>query len=315
MTAPERIGVRLSVDASLIADPILKEKKDEINVSHPENEEETVALDDETKNKGGGNKLVNNHGSKSNSSAGNIAEEFIREKKKLPSVVDDGLELTNQSIEPTISLKGNKVSSEGDLVQKLSTSNISSQHNSSDPDETHPHNLLVNILKEKGCKATMRKSSSVKDFFLEITEEGIAAFDQDVARAVRENNITFLRERRDSGKTLQSSNRFGESLIHMACRRGSTEVVRFFIKEANVSLRVKDDFGRTPLHDACWSPEPNFKLMELLISHDPDLLMIEDVRGHSPFSYARKNHWGCWKKFLSEKRDIIELKTFWEAIE
>jgi len=249
-------------------------------------------------------------------SAGDSAEEFKRENKQLPRTIINGEVVTrvlssNEIITNTSPLKDKTFGSDSDLIKKLSTSKLG---HGSDLDDMHPHHLLINILREKGCSARVRKSSSLNDFFLEVTDEGIAAFDQDVARAVREKNISFLRERKSSGKTLQCSNRFGESLVHMACRRGFTEVVQFFIKEGEVSLRVKDDFGRTPLHDACWSAEPNFGLMELLISHDPDLLMIEDVRGHSPFSYARKHHWVSWKKFLLEKRDIIVLKSFWEAI-
>merc|ERR1712113_1243402 len=114
-----------------------------------------------------------------------------------------------------------------------------------------------------------------------------------------------MRKMHEAGQMLQCSNRFGESLLHMACRRGYTDVVRYLITEADVTLRVKDDFGRTPLHDACWSATPNFELMELIMEHDPDLLLVEDVRGHSPFSYARRSHWKDWRDFLTRRRDSL----------
>jgi hypothetical protein len=95
----------------------------------------------------------------------------------------------------------------------------------------------------------------------------------------------------------------------MACRRGYTDVVRFLIKEADVTLRVKDDFGRTPLHDTLWSPTPNFDLMALIMEHDPDLLLIEDIRGHPPFAYARKSHWKEWNDFLTTNRHFLKLKS------
>lgn len=177
----------------------------------------------------------------------------------------------------------------------------------------NPQNLLVSILKEEGYDATTKESSRLKDFFLEVTDEHIAAYDQVVVKAVKDRNIAALREMHQNGRTLQCSNRFGESLIHMACRRGLTDIVRFFVKEAEVSLRVKDDFGRTPLHDACWSSTPNFPLLELLIEHDPDLLLVNDVRGHSPFSYARRNHWNEWTQFLNERRKLLKLRTFVDA--
>lgn len=177
-------------------------------------------------------------------------------------------------------------------------------------DLSNPHNLLLSFLRAEGYQAKTRKSVSLSDFFLELTSEHIEAYNTEIVKAVRERNIALLRTMHESGKTLQCSNRFGESLVHMACRRGYTDVVRFLVKEADVSLRVKDDFGRTPLHDACWSASPNFDLMDLIIEHDPDLLLIEDVRGHSPFSYARQSHWKDWSDFLTLKRGSLRLNTF-----
>lgn len=179
-------------------------------------------------------------------------------------------------------------------------------------DLSNPHNLLLNYLREDGYKAYTRKSTTLSDFFIEITNEHIEAYSTEIVKATRDRDISLLRAMHKEGKMLQCSNRFGESLLHMACRRGYTDVVRFLIKEADVSLRVKDDFGRTPLHDACWSADPNFDLMELIIEHDPDLLLIEDVRGHSPFSYARRSHWKEWSEFLTARRETLRLNTFAE---
>mmetsp|Transcript_9030 Transcript_9030/g.13670 ORF Transcript_9030/g.13670 Transcript_9030/m.13670 type:complete len:429 (-) Transcript_9030:113-1399(-) len=169
--------------------------------------------------------------------------------------------------------------------------------------DCHPQTTLISILQEAGFKAQTRKSSEMKDFFLLFTDDHIAAYDQEVVSAIRSKNIPLLRELLKNGKSLQCANRYGESLVHMACRRGHTEVVRFLIKEANVTLRVKDDYGRTPLHDACWSAEPNFELMDLLMEHEADLLLVEDSRGHFPFSYARRNHWKPWSEFLLARRE------------
>jgi len=178
----------------------------------------------------------------------------------------------------------------------------------------NPQTALISILQEAGYKADTRKSSEIQDFFLQYTESHVAAYDQEVVRAVRTKNVKVLRELHRNGKNLQAANRFGESLVHMACRRGYTEVVRFLIKEANVTLRVKDDFGRTPLHDACWSAEPNFELMDLLLEDEADLLLVEDSRGHFPLTYTRKNHWKQWNAFLFARRGNIRLRTFKEPI-
>ena len=102
----------------------------------------------------------------------------------------------------------------------------------------------------------------------------------------------------------------------MACRRGFTDVVRFLIKEAGVSPRVRDDMGRTPMHDACWTcesrPRPNAKL---LMEECPELLVLKDRRGSAPFEYTRVEHAGAWSAFLQEKREMFSQKDVIDRIQ
>ena len=143
--------------------------------------------------------------------------------------------------------------------------------------------------------------------FLRPTEEQIAAYSccNDALAAVRTSDISALREIYAAGRTLRCCNRFGESLLHVACRRSNAALVSFLLNEADVSPRIKDDYGRTPLHDACWRGNPEYEIVELLLSAEPRLAFVQDVRGHKPFQYARKEHWGAWRDFLEEKRDLI----------
>jgi ankyrin repeat protein len=134
------------------------------------------------------------------------------------------------------------------------------------------------------------------------------SYNLEVVRAIREEDLIKLRTMLDEGKSFDASNSFGESLLHMACRRGSLEIVNFLINEAQVQVDVRDDFGRTALHDACWTTAPNFGVMDVLMKQMlPDTLLSEDVRGHTPFHYARKEHWDDWVIFLQE-RDIFLLR-------
>ena len=142
----------------------------------------------------------------------------------------------------------------------------------------------------------------------------MSAYTQDVVTAVRKGNLAVIKELHASGVQLHCANRYGESLVHMACRRGHVDVLRFLIEEVKCPLRVKDDFGRNPLHDALWSSEPNLELLEFLIDNDVDLFLIEDKRGHSPFSYIRRNHWTQWTNFLLERKEKLKLKTFIEPL-
>ena len=146
---------------------------------------------------------------------------------------------------------------------------------------------------------------AVEGFFAEPTEEETNAYGHDVLTAIRTRDIQKLREFHESGRPLKCSNQFGESLLHLACRRGFVDVAAFLIQEAGVTVQVRDDYGRTPLHDACWTCEPNFDLMELIMSACPDLLFMSDRRGNTPLDYARREHWKAYNKFLNERQDLL----------
>ena len=138
-----------------------------------------------------------------------------------------------------------------------------------------------------------------------MTDEHISGYDMSKAAALRTEDVESFRTMHQNGQNLQVCNRFGESLLHMACRNGLTDIVKFLVKEAKVSLHVRDDYGRTPFHDACWTVEPNFALVEFLIQEAPELVGLSDVRGHTPFSYVRKNHWKQWVEFLNERKAML----------
>ncbi len=92
----------------------------------------------------------------------------------------------------------------------------------------------------------------------------------------------------------------------MACRRGCLEVVDFLVYEAQVKLDVRDDFERTPLHHALWTTMPNFGVTDALLKQiPPEMLLNEDVRGHTPFHYARKEHWNDWVFFLQARNNFL----------
>lgn len=175
--------------------------------------------------------------------------------------------------------------------------------------DTNPEQFLKSILESNGYSATPIHSLSLENFFLEMTPDNVAGYEAEVISAVRQENIQELRSMLHSGKNLQCCNRFGESIVHMACRRGSERVLKFLLEEAQVSIRLRDDYGRTPLHDACWTQEPAFGVMAMLIKQCPDLLLMSDKRGHTPLSYARRDHWGSWCEFLKKHSDLLHLKA------
>jgi ankyrin repeat protein len=168
-----------------------------------------------------------------------------------------------------------------------------------------PADFVKNSLEHHGGEG--KKPKQVVSF-LKPTDEMIAAYTTDLIKVFRENDIEKCRELHRAGQSFQCCNRFGESLMHMACRRGWTDLVKFLVVEAGCSLMVQDDYGRTPFHDACWTPEPNFALVEFLMEQVPELLCVTDVRGHTPFSYVRKAHWNVWRQFLGGRRSLLRPK-------
>ena len=140
----------------------------------------------------------------------------------------------------------------------------------------------------------------MKGFFLEMTESNISGYDMLKTAALRTEDIRTFRRMLKRGENLQVCNRFGESILHAACRRGSSKLVKFFIEEAGLSVKVVDDYGRTLMHDACWSTKPNFEIAELLLNACPDLMLIADKRGSLPLQYTRRDQWADWGTFLEK---------------
>lgn len=174
--------------------------------------------------------------------------------------------------------------------------------------ETSPDSFYRTIIGQLGYHSSSVPSLQLKDYFLEYTQDQIAAYDHAVTGAVRTDDVDALRALFQNGKTMQCSNKFGESIVHMACRKGSLPVIRFLLEEADVSLRVCDDLGRTPLHDACWASRPSFEAIQMLVRKEPDLLLLADKRGHTPLSYAKREMWGAWCQFLNSASSLLAPK-------
>mmetsp|Transcript_149 Transcript_149/g.225 ORF Transcript_149/g.225 Transcript_149/m.225 type:complete len:338 (-) Transcript_149:152-1165(-) len=163
-----------------------------------------------------------------------------------------------------------------------------------------PVDVYKSILSENGITYQKKAAKEMEDFFEEVTEDQIKRYTQEVTNAVRNEDIEHLQYLHDQGLSLKTCNKFGESLLHMACRRGCLEIVEFLIDEAEVKPNIKDDYGRTPLHDAFWTVDLNADLILFLIAKCPELMMVGDARGFVPLNYARKEQWPTVCEFLRE---------------
>lgn len=171
--------------------------------------------------------------------------------------------------------------------------------------KTNPQDVLHKTMRSKNMDIAIVDTLGITNFFEDPTSEEIGAYGSDVLTAIRSSNLQQLRQFVAEGRPLKCSNQFGESLLHLACRRGLVDVVAFLIKEAGVTVKVRDDYGRTPLHDACWTASPNFDLISLVVAECPRLLFMTDRRGHTPLSYARQDQWAAWVEFIQSNESLI----------
>jgi hypothetical protein len=113
-----------------------------------------------------------------------------------------------------------------------------------------PEECVERIIQKSGI--SMRSMNVDSEYFLPIEKQQHSSYPQ-AALAARNEDLPLLKKLHEEGHNLQCSNKFGESIIHIICRRGRDDILDFLVSEVDVSLRLRDDLGRTPLHDAAWS--------------------------------------------------------------
>mmetsp|Transcript_3224 Transcript_3224/g.7073 ORF Transcript_3224/g.7073 Transcript_3224/m.7073 type:complete len:529 (+) Transcript_3224:307-1893(+) len=233
-----------------------------------------------------------------------VADKNRRDKAKargIASIVGMSRGSTPTSSRPV------QVRDDGELVKGLSSKDAQNSHPSTgdnDSDGISPQDLLVATIKARGGDATIQPALSIENKFHTHTEEEIASYPP-TAMLIRNGDFDGLKKAHEAGLNLQAANKFGESLLHIACRRGYDDVATFLVEAANVTIWVRDDFGRTPLHDACWTARPNLELMDLFVRRNPELLLVSDKRGNTPLDYVRREHWDLWRQFLEDRWDCI----------
>lgn len=93
-----------------------------------------------------------------------------------------------------------------------------------------------------------------------------ASYGVAITRNTRKGKFQELLQIIQCGLSLNPCNQFGESLVHLLCRRGKTappipdasfQTLKKLC-ELGCHIQIYDDFSRTSLHDACWTVEPCF---------------------------------------------------------
>ena len=135
------------------------------------------------------------------------------------------------------------------------------------------------------------------------TPKEIEDYDNELVCTIRNSDLPKLKSlHQEQNRSLTACNKFCESIVHMACRRAEFDIVDYLVEHMGEQFGV-DDYGRTPLHDACWRSEPRFDIVTLLLDKNLDLLRVQDIRGANPLNYVRKEHWMQWCAYLFHQKE------------
>jgi hypothetical protein len=191
------------------------------------------------------------------------------------------------------------------LVQAAFEKNVTSPHLARITGKldslTNPNDYLKALSSTVSKTIEYQPASTLSEFFEMRPDDFVKSYNMEVVKAMRKDDVETLRRLKDSGHSMNCGSKAGDTLLHAVCRRGSSKIVEFLLNECALSPRVACEYGRTPLHDACWTSQPNFHVINLLLDKSPDLLYITDNRGHNPLDFIPKQSWKVWCEFLQSR--------------
>ena len=162
-----------------------------------------------------------------------------------------------------------------------------------------PQDFLVEILSSRGVNP--KPDIKPCDLYVQLSEENVKAFTMNKTTAIRADDVAALRQMYENGEMLLCSTQFGESILHIACRKGSINCVKYMVQELGLPVQLADDYNKNLFHDACWTSKPNFEIAKILLDSCPELLLMPDKRGFFPLQYVPKNNWAEWCAFLDQE--------------
>lgn len=188
----------------------------------------------------------------------------------------------------------------------------------------HPFDYVKAVMKVNHQLATEAEAA---DFFATLqhtsrtrfeapTAAMLHAYTTELLTAVRQNDLDEVRRLYNTGTVhCNACNRFGESILHIACRRGFHEMVQFLMDDVGLRIdTIRDDYHRTPLHDAFWisSECPSMTKVVDYLLHQPyvlELLFLPDKRGYTPLEYTREEDHPKWIAFLAQHQALLQISS------
>jgi hypothetical protein len=128
-----------------------------------------------------------------------------------------------------------------------------------------------------------------------------ASFRSHMLNLVKMGNARELKAHLQCGLSPNPANVYGESLVHKVCRLGRSRLLQALLDDCHVDVRVADEHGRTPLHDACAAN--SIECFELICDKDLRLLYMADHLNMVPLQFVPKTAWMDWILFLDAKKE------------
>ncbi|KAG7347523.1 ankyrin repeat domain protein [Nitzschia inconspicua] len=176
-----------------------------------------------------------------------------------------------------------------------------------------PTTYLAMALKNHNIKERIDTFSLEQAMYFEPYKESEIALP--LLQALRSNDLKQLQLVISSRNydLEDARNQFGENLVHLACRMGlSTKIVQYLVLETKVPLNVRDKFGRSPLHNACMSPFPDFDTIAFVLEEAPKLFLFEDNSGKTPLDGVLPRNFDRWTRFMAESGLLKRLTSVLE---
>jgi ankyrin repeat protein len=194
-----------------------------------------------------------------------------------------------------------------------STTGVSTTEPEVPLEEQTPQEFLDALLLSRGYPITHYKTLNTA-YYNKPTPLQQASYSRHIIDLIKAQNVTKFQQIMMCGISPNPCNTFGESSLHMVCRRGDAVLLQVLLAdEVGTDLHVADDYGRTPLHDACWASSFAQEVVQLIlmqnINENRHMFYMEDARGSLPLSYAQKSQYPQWKQFLEDHKD-----HFWPTV-
>lgn len=188
---------------------------------------------------------------------------------------------------------------------------------------TNPRIFLEHILKIKCPGKNLKRVKSteslriLKDTSHLKNKANSNVIGTNVMKALQADDVDSFKWFLDKGFSVNYHNKFGETLLHHACRMQAVKCINELM-ERKVIVNVSSVSGRNALHQAVWFKEEiSLGILRLLCGTCPILLVCEDWLGHTPLDNVSPLQWPVVCDFLNLSIDhyMEELEKCMKSVD